>query len=243
MFNEELFKLLLNSSYVNPLYKNHIKLRIISLGSIMKYNSDFNNNKKKSIHEEILGVIESALVTWFVVMMIVTYLVHPVNVIGISMQPTLNPDDKVLMLAVMFDISYGDIVIINNDIAYLIDEQGLVKEEPPAPSLNECIVKRVIACGGQTINIDFDNGKVYIDGVVKDEPFIEDVISGRMKNPKDEAFKEYPLTIPEGYYFVMGDNRNNSSDSRHKSVGLIKKEQICGKAVVRYSPFLDFKIF
>lgn len=75
-----------------------------------------------------------------------------------------------------------------------------------------------------------------MDGKVLDEPYINEITRNN-----DGAF-QYPLEIPEGYYFVMGDNRNHSSDSRNQLVGLIKKEQIYGKAVMRYSPFSEFKI-
>lgn len=191
---------------------------------------------KKSVLKDILEILESTIITVFAIVMIFTYLLHPVNVVGTSMVPTLNNKDRIFMSTVMPDLSYGDIVVINNDAAYLMDKNtGEIYESPSAP-LNECIIKRIIACGGQTIDIDFLTGTVTVDGEVLDEPYINDITS---KN--DGAF-DFPLTVPEGYFFVMGDNRNHSSDSRNQFVGLIKKEQIYGKAVIRYAPFSQFEI-
>ena len=109
-------------------------------------------------------------------------------------------------------------------------------------SLKKCIIKRVIACEGQEINIDNSNGNVKewtvsVDGKILDEPYIaENAVTDQ------QWFSgKFPFVVPEGYYFVMGDNRSNSSDSRHHDVGLIKKDQIQGKAIVRYSPFSEFK--
>jgi len=195
--------------------------------------------KTTNLLGEIIEIAESTLTTIFVVILLFTYILHPVNIIGSSMEPTLMPEDRVFMTTVMFNISYGDIVIIENDHAYLLNETGAVMETSSEP-LNECIIKRVIAKGGQTVDIDYETGRVVIDGVPKDEPFVKELIAGTQYGL--DAFN-YPITVPDGYYFVMGDNRNNSADSRHRAVGLIKRGQIYGRAIMRYSPLSEIKIF
>lgn len=183
---------------------------------------------------DIIEIAETTIITIFAIVLIFTYILHPVNVVGGSMIPTLNDGDRVFMSMISPDISCGDIVVINNDAAYLLDQNGEVVSSTSS-QLNECIIKRVIACGGQTIDIDFLSGSVTVDGKILDEPYIN-----ALTTHDDRAFS-YPLTVPEGYYFVMGDNRNESSDSRNIYVGLIKREQIYGKAIIRYSPFSEFK--
>ena len=100
----------------------------------------------------------------------------------------------------------------------------------------ECLIKRVIAEPGQTIDIDPEKEEVLIDGKVLDEPYIKDTI-----NSLSFTAFDFPITIPEGYYFAMGDNRRVSADSRNPDIGLIKKDQIYGKAIIRYYPLKDFK--
>lgn len=214
----------------------------------MENNTEVSENvpvkKKKTLFSDMLEIIESTIITVFAIVLVFTYLLHPVNVVGGSMVPTLNNEDRIFMSTVMFDISYGDIIVINNDVSYLVNtETGEPYEYNPVDQngnpinhLKECIIKRVIACGGQTIDIDFNTGTVTVDGVVLDEPYIN-----ALTTKNDGAFS-FPLVVPEGYYFVMGDNRNHSSDSRNQYVGLISKDQIYGKAVIRYSPFSQFKI-
>ena len=203
---------------------------------------------KGNIFGDILEIAESTLITVFVIVLLFTFILHPVNIVGRSMVPTLNASyegvraennetDKVLMNTVFFNVKYGDILVIDKDKNYLLDENGEVYEPNIDAPINECIIKRVIAVGGQTV--DLRDGKVYVDGEALNEPYIAE------NSTTDDlgAFTEqYPITIPDGYYFVMGDNRNHSTDSRAKSVGLVKKDQIYGKAIIKYSPLNEFDI-
>lgn len=198
--------------------------------------------KRKRFAEDIFDIIESTIITVFVIVLIFTYLLHPVNIKGHSMEPTLYGSDRIFMTTVYFGIDNGDILVIDNNAVYLIDDNGdPYKADVPNNPIDECIIKRVVACGGQTIDIDDsdpNNCKVIVDGKVIDEPYIKE----SAKTTSSGAFLgKFPFTVPEGYYFVMGDNRENSSDSRSGYVGLIKKDQIYGKAIVRYSPLNEFK--
>lgn len=212
---------------------------------------DENNDeqkKKGNLLNDFIEVIESTMTTVFVIVMLFTYILHPVNIVGRSMVPTLNANydgeraeknqtDKIFMTTVFFDVKYGDILVIDKLKNYLIDDNGSVYEPSVEPPINECIIKRVIACGGQTI--DVRDGKVYVDGEMLDEPYIA---PNSTTDDLGAFTDQYPLTVPEGYYFVMGDNRNHSTDSRARSVGLVKKDQILGKAIVKYSPLNEFDI-
>lgn len=216
-----------------------------------KKNSDDDSEdeeKKGNVVRDIIEIAESTLITVFVIVMLFTYILHPVNIVGRSMVPTLNgtyegvraeneETDKVFMSTVFFNVKYGDILVIDKDKNYLIDENGEAYVPAFDAPINECIIKRVIACGGQTV--DIKDGQVLVDGKVINEPYIA-------PNSTTEdlgAFTtQYPITIPEGYYFVMGDNRNHSTDSRAKSVGLVKKDQIYGKAIIKYAPLNEFDI-
>lgn len=208
-----------------------------------------NPQKKSGLLQDIIEIAESTLVTVFVIVMVFTYVLHPVNIVGHSMVPTLNKDydpsvnntDKIFMSTVYFSVDYGDILVIDKDVNYLLDDNGepYIPEGAGSSAIGECIIKRVIAVGGQTI--DIKDNQVIVDGKVLNEPYINEGAS--TSDLGYGAFTDqYPITIPEGYYFVMGDNRNHSTDSRARSVGLVKKDQIYGKAIVRYSPLKDFDI-
>lgn len=204
--------------------------------------------KSANLLRDVVEILESTFITVFVIVLLFTYLLHPVNIVGRSMVPTLNKNysgvreengetDKVLMNTVFFKVKYGDILVIDKDKNYLIDTNGNAFEPENDASINECIIKRVIAVGGQTI--DIHDGKVYVDGEMINEPYTAD---GSTTEDLGAFTDQYPITIPEGYYFVMGDNRNHSTDSRAKSVGLVKKDQIYGKAIVKYAPLDEFDI-
>lgn len=98
--------------------------------------------------------------------------------------------------------------------------------------LEEPIVKRVIATEGQTVDIDFDMGAVYVDGTLLKEAYINELTFL-------EEGTEFPLTVPEGSVFVMGDNRNHSSDSRDSRLGTVDTRYVIGKAVFLAFPGPD----
>ncbi|MCR4795239.1 MULTISPECIES: signal peptidase I [Ruminococcus] len=192
--------------------------------------------KESKLVDDILEIVESTLLTVFVIVMIFTYLLHPVVVDGSSMNDTLFDGNRIFMTTVYTGPHYGDILVIDNNKSYLLDENNkIVERDISASHLKECLIKRVVAEPGQTLMIDPDKEQVIVDGKVLDEPYIKDTVIDA-----GDAFN-FPITIPEGYYFVMGDNRRGSSDSRVSDIGLIKKDQIYGKAVLRYSPIKDFK--
>ena len=96
------------------------------------------------------------------------------------------------------------------------------------------IVKRVIAVGGQTVDIDYQTGTVYVDGEALDEPYLNE--------PMEEPWYEdlTSVTVPEGSVFVMGDNRNHSNDSRDVTLGTVDERYVLGRAVCVLLPFQNF---
>ena len=187
---------------------------------------------------DVLDLIESVLTSVFIVMLVFTFLFTIANVEGTSMEPTLHGDDRLLVSRYTRDYHTGDILIIKNDAGYLLnsDTGGLVYKvrgiEPDGSEKD--IVKRLIAKSGQVVNIDTREGAVYVDGVKLNEPYIADPTT------RDDGALEYPLTVPEGYVFVLGDHRSVSKDSRNPEVGLVPEENIIGKVILRISPFSQF---
>ena len=182
--------------------------------------------KKTNLFNDIVEILETMLMSVFVVLLLFTYLIRPVTVDGRSMVPTLQNQDKLVMRRILYQPHQGDVVVVSNYAGHLLDSNGNVVESGSA--LNEILIKRVIAVAGQTIEVREDEGRVYVDGQPLDEPYVNEPTL-----TNDGAF-DYPITIPEGYIFVMGDNRNHSTDSRSSYVGLIAKEDVLGNAFFRY---------
>lgn len=148
-----------------------------------------------------------------VVMILLTFVFRLVNVDGQSMMDTLFDKDKVIVTNLCYTPECGDVVVISH-----------------GQNLNKPIIKRVIATEGQTLSIDFNTGTVVVDGAVLDEPYIKDLTV-------KQGDAEIPEVIPEDMIFVMGDNRNHSTDSRFTTVGLIGEDDIIGKAQFIIYPF------
>ena len=194
-------------------------------------------SKNRTVHALIgacLDVFAYALVTLFCIILLCVYVFHFASVQGDSMLPTLQDGNQLLVNALDKDPECGDIIIINADCA------ALLRTFDGAPylmdGLHKVIVKRVIAVGGQTLDIDFETGTVYCDGAVVDEPYI----GSQTGAPVVDAAFTYPITIPDGYVFVMGDNRSVSKDSRYADVGLVPLSQIEGNVLLRLRPTEEF---
>ncbi len=157
----------------------------------------------------------SVFVTSLVIITVVfSFVARFVGVDGDSMEPTLSDSDWLIVSAINTDIEHGDIIISTQPNAF-----------------SEPIVKRVIAKGGQTVDINFETGDVYVDGTLLDEPYIAD------RTHTSEGVN-FPLLVPEGTLFVMGDNRNDSTDSRSPMVGCIDERYVLG--VVKYRLLPEF---
>lgn len=191
------------------------------------------NTEKKSLIKDFGDVVETVFIACFSVLVIFSFMFRPVIVDGKSMNNTFNDADKVFMVSLFYQPKCGDVVIINQPVAYLLDENN---EVYTTEGLGKCIIKRIVAVGGQTLDIDFDTGTVIRDGEVLEEKYING------STIVDEGAFEFPITIPDGYVFVMGDNREHSTDSRSTLIGLVPEKNIEGRVVARYYPFSDFKI-
>ena len=141
---------------------------------------------------------------------------------GQSMDYTLQHNELLLVWSLGYSPKPGDIVIINKTTADFLGEHA--------------IVKRVIATGGQTVDIDYATSTVYVDGQPLDEPYI----AGEMYLPNSPYMLETHFEVPEDEVFVMGDNRYHSTDSRANGVGTVDIDSILGKVIFRFLPFDKF---
>ena len=144
-----------------------------------------------------------------------------VGVDGSSMYPTLVDHDYLVLESNFLyrSVHAGDIVVI---------------DPPEEAGFSGPIVKRVIATGGQTVDIDFDAGVVYVDGEALEESYVFEPTYRSFREVGDGL--DYPVTVPEGSVFVLGDNRNHSADSRYAKLGCVDESRILGRVLLRIIP-------
>ena len=169
--------------------------------------------RRREVYEWIQALVCSVLT----VVLLFTFGVRLIGVDGHSMVPTLQHGDRLLVLnsALCGGYERGDIVVLRKE-SFL-----------PTP-----IVKRVIATGGQVVDVDFSSGSVFVDGQRLQEDYVNE------RTYRNDG-TEFPLTVPEGSVFVMGDNRNHSNDSRDARLGTVDARYIIGRAVFLAFPGPD----
>lgn len=169
--------------------------------------------RKNSPLEEVFDWCDSLIFAAFYVLLIFTFLIRTAVVDGTSMVPTLTDGDKLLVSRMFYTLDQGDIVVVDSS------------------SYGKIIVKRVIATEGQQVDIDFQNGIVYVDGKELIEPYANGLTT------LDEGAFTYPVTVPEGHIFVMGDNRGVSKDSRSPDIGFVPMSDVVGEVFWGLYPF------
>ena len=167
---------------------------------------DAKGNKKEeaSLRRDIYDWVQCIVMAIIVCVLLFSFFVRLVDVVGISMNPTLEDGDKIIVSNLFYDPKPGDIIVFRKDE---------YREEP--------LVKRIIAVEGQTVDIDFD------------EPYIAELTT----DPIDFTGE---ITVPEGCVFVMGDNRNHSTDSRYSVIGCVDERCIMGKVYFTIYPLKNF---
>lgn len=165
--------------------------------------------------------LEEIVIALTLVILIFTFLFRVVTVTGDSMLPNYVEGEKLIITNLGHSIEQGSVVVVTN-----------VLDKP--------IIKRVIATEGQTVDIDYTTGVVYVDGEAVDETAFG--LSNNITTSPYSSFEPlvFPQTVPEGCVFVLGDNRSVSKDSRYAEVGMIDERHILGEAVFRLYPFNRF---
>ena len=173
--------------------------------------------KQKTAGRDWYEWVQALVCSVLAVVVLFTFFLRLIGVDGRSMMPTLQDGDRLLVLTDLWTGDYepGDIVVLRKQ-----------------SFLDEPIVKRVIAVEGQTVDIDFVTGGVYVDGQLLHEEYINELTF-------TEEGTEFPLTVPEGSIFVMGDNRNHSNDSRDARLGTVDTRYVIGRAVILAFPGPD----
>ncbi len=187
-----------------------------------------NTNEKKShlnITEAIYEIVEQLAIISSIVLIVFAFIVRLNIVDGSSMDKTLAHGQSLVVWSLLYEPKAGDIVVIHDITAHPYDHP---------------IVKRVIATENQTVDIDFETWTLTVDGKVIDESEYRFIDS---EKPLLRAEYNFPITVPEGEIFVLGDNRNGSADSRQIEIGTIDSRCVVGRAAVRIFPISKFTIF
>ena len=183
---------------------------------------DLKEKQPVNVMDEVFEWAESFVFAMFMVILIFTFFFRIVLVQGPSMRETLQDQDRLIITHINYTPQKGDIVVINSE------------------KLGKTIIKRVIGTGGDKVVVDYNNNTVTVNGkVISNDNIREAMYNTNLFDEKYEVEENvFEYDVPEGKLFVMGDNRNNSTDSRR--IGFIDPSDVLGKAVLWLYPFDSF---
>lgn len=184
----------------------------------MPENTNNNENKNTSFFDEALDWLETLILYCFIAILLMMFVVKLIVVDGDSMNSTLYDGQKLIATNLFYTPEQGDIIIFNND----------------NPVFTKTLIKRVIATEGQKVKIDFENAQITVDGKILDEAYLTKDFD---YFEREDCPAVYEFTVEDNHVFVMGDNRNDSTDSRDNRVGQVDVDSIVGKAILRIYPF------
>lgn len=177
-------------------------------------------NKAESFRQGVYFWLQALIAALVALVLVFTFIGRVIGVDGESMLPTLHDGDMIVLQQLGYTPKQGDVVVLT--------KKSFRDGKYP-------IVKRVIATGGQTVDIDYATSTVYVDGVALDEPYILET----MRVPSLNVHQSH-IEVPEGSICVLGDNRNNSTDSRDPIIGTVDQRCVLGRAHFILLPFQDF---
>ena len=174
-------------------------------------------SRKSSLLDDLLDFADTAAVAVLVFVCLFTFVLSNVTVVGESMENTLYNGDRLVSRKFMYTPGRGDVVIISSE------------------NMHEVIIKRIIGEPNDTVEIDYEQNSVTVNGEKLEEPYVSETMQQRdvfAQVFREASGKKYVYKVPFGKYLVLGDNRNHSTDGR--VFGFVTRDEIVGKAVFRY---------
>ncbi len=174
------------------------------------------DKRRREKNTVLLDWFEAILMAVVLMFLVLVFAVRMVNVNGVSMEPTLYEGDQLIVLSAAYKPQHGDIVVVSGE-----------------NTVGTPIVKRVIGLGGDEVDIDFETGEVSVNGEVLQEDYVS--------APTTLAYDvQFPVTVPNGYLFLLGDNRPQSKDSRDSEIGFVDERDLLGEVVWQLFPIEHF---
>lgn len=182
-------------------------------------------SQDKKFKATLFDWLDTIVIAVIAVIFIFTAVFRVATIVGDSMQNTFFEGEKVVISRLFYTPKAGDVVVVSRNVDNSTDIN----------SYQEPIIKRVIATGGMYVDIDFERGNVYVGYTQSEMELIHEPYIKVPTYKKGDV--EFPIYVPEGQVFLLGDNRGDSLDSRYRAIGLVDEKNILGKVVLRIYPF------